>query len=568
LEHYAPKKEISFSLGTKDLNEALEKVHVEAVKLDQEFASARRRAREQPTTEISDVEIERLGALQLHSLLKEDEEARFEGDPGGDEVYRKTREDLIRRGVEFLGQTTEQSTARFGMSERALGQMRFVDHLVFPKMREAMAKGDLSVVEEETNELLDENGYSIEVGSELWRRVAIEILKAWVQAGELIEMRYAGDVVETPLAPANVINRNEHDTDGDSPALSELWKLYLDERQLKTKTASDFATQVRRFIEVNGDLPIGQVKPEHVRAFKDALLKMPARPSGDLKGKTVPEIVRALEGRNDIKRLSARTINDKALGAVSAIFGYAFDNGYRNDNPAQRIKASGPKATGPSRIAYSIDDLKIIFSNPVFVAGVRPKGGGGEAAKWLPLLALFTGARMEELGRLDVADIGEEEGVDYLFIHSGAQGEKSLKTESSRRKVPIHPELIRLGFHEYVVERRTMEGTVGRLFPDLTSNLTEVTAGYSKWWGRDIRGQGITDPRKVFHSFRHLVKRQLRDSGVEKTVRDALVGHAATDVAELYGRDEEGLGISLPTLYDALVKLDYRGLDLSHLYCV
>ncbi|MEM8590806.1 MAG: DUF6538 domain-containing protein [Pseudomonadota bacterium] len=76
LEHYAPRKEITFSLRTSDPGKALEKVRVEAVKLDQEFAAARRCVHEQPIIEISDVEAERLGALVLHNLLKEDEESR------------------------------------------------------------------------------------------------------------------------------------------------------------------------------------------------------------------------------------------------------------------------------------------------------------------------------------------------------------------------------------------------------------------------------------------------------------------------------------------------------------
>ncbi|MGA7326889.1 MAG: hypothetical protein WBX25_20965 [Rhodomicrobium sp.] len=43
--------------------------------------------------------------------------------------------------------------------------------------------------------------------------------------------------------------------------------------------------------------------------------------------------------------------------------------------------------------------MNLIFSFPIFTKGERPKGGGGEAAKWLPLLAAFTGARLEELGQ-------------------------------------------------------------------------------------------------------------------------------------------------------------------------
>lgn len=73
---------------------------------------------------------------------------------------------------------------------------------------------------------------------------------------------------------------------------------------------------------------------------------------------------------------------------------------------------------------------------------------------------------------------------------------------------------------------------------------------------------GLTDKRKVFHSFRHTVKRVLRDAKVDKTLRDTLQGHAISDVAERYGLDEEGSGISLRVLHGAILDLAYPGLDL------
>jgi hypothetical protein len=93
--------------------------------------------------------------------------------------------------------------------------------------------------------------------------------------------------------------------------------------------------------------------------------------------------------------------------------------------------------------------------------------------------------------------------------------------------------------------------------------LDKVTAGFSKWYGRYMRRHGLADKRKVFHSFRHLVKRQLRNARIEKMLVDTVQGHAATDVADrIYGLDEEGLGIALPALKDAIEALKYPGLDL------
>ena len=141
---------------------------------------------------------------------------------------------------------------------------------------------------------------------------------------------------------------------------------------------------------------------------------------------------------------------------------------------------------------------------------------------------------------------------------------KNLKNQSARRKVPLHRELVRLGFLDFVASMRAAKSE--RLFPQLKSKTAQVTAGFSKWWGRYTHDLGITDPKKVFHSFRHTAKRELRDANVDKTLRDAIQGHATTDVAESYGLDEEGIGVSLPVLAEAICKLAYRGLDLRHLY--
>ena len=82
----------------------------------------------------------------------------------------------------------------------------------------------------------------------------------------------------------------------------------------------------------------------------------------------------------------------------------------------------------------------------------------------------------------------------------------SLKNRSSQRDVPLHPELIRCGFLEYVENRRKKPGD--RLFPELDRGSDgKWSSAYSKWMGRYLRETiGITDSRKVFHSFRHTFK--------------------------------------------------------------
>jgi hypothetical protein len=50
--------------------------------------------------------------------------------------------------------------------------------------------------------------------------------------------------------------------------------------------------------------------------------------------------------------------------------------------------------TKSNRQPWEPEELKLLFASPVYVREERPIGGKGEAAFWLPLLALFTGARL------------------------------------------------------------------------------------------------------------------------------------------------------------------------------
>jgi hypothetical protein len=83
---------------------------------------------------------------------------------------------------------------------------------------------------------------------------------------------------------------------------------------------------------------------------------------------------------------------------------------------------------------------------------MQPEAGRGEAAFWLPLLALYSGARLNELAPLTVRDVKRDEpsGLHYMTVIEDTEGGRTVKTEGSLRAVPIHPELIRIGILEFV----------------------------------------------------------------------------------------------------------------------
>ena len=522
LHHYHPRKEITKSLKTSDYRTACDRARVERVKLDQEFAEVRRKlaAQAHPRTSLTPTEVDRLAALWLHRTLADDDAQRLQGfDPD--------------RAAEVLAFTGEDLQA-------------------------ALAAGDLRPVRQWVDDLLEEHGLALPPDGETYKRLCLAILKAEVRGHQLMADRLRGMVVDTPPAPAPLPGPAPVQTTAEGElTLSGLFEKWKDEKGtlVAPRTLRDYTATIRRFTELHGDLPLSRITKAHVRDFKDALLKCPVsiRLPRKQQGKPMPELVALAEKDRTLPRLAPRTINDKWLAYLAAALSWGEDNGYLEGNPASGVKASMPKVRDKAVLPLSTDDLNLIFHFPIFTEGERPQGGCGEAAKWLPLLALFTGARLGELGKLQVEDVRHERDVWYLDLMN-----TGTKTQGSKRQVPIHPELIRLGFLEYVEARRKAGGG-GALFPGRDGRPFNSDA-WSDWWRRYRHAHGLADPRKRFHSFRHTAKDGFRNSRVSKEHRDLLQGHTIPGTGEDYG---EGTGLQV--LAEAMAKLQYPGLDLSHL---
>jgi integrase len=441
------------------------------------------------------------------------------------------------------------------------------------RMSDARDSGKLeSMVHQEVDALIRDEGLPAPKGSEGYQRLAKHVFWAKVKYYQVLTSRSEGDwspvdgMDQFPdyVSPAAIRPVTKKSSlSGKGGGLVEIYQSYKAEKDPSAKTKAEFDKSIRRFIELRGDVQAIVIDKPMVREFKNALVKLPPSLSGELRKMTMPQVLEAIQDTPDMRRLSAGSVN-KQIGALSAVLAWADRNGYFDvnpnwSNPTIGMKVEGRKNDSDSRLPYDDEDLKMIFSFPVFTENQRPRGGAGEAAKWLPLLALFSGAREEEIGQLLVSDIGKEGDVWYFDINTRDEG-KRVKTRASRRKVPLHPEVLQCGFLNYVDERSRSSNP--RLFPDLKPDkLGQLTGLWSRWWGRYARKNGVTDRRKVFHSFRHTFKTACRACRVPKAINDTFTGHTSGDVG-----DEYGSGYPLSVLGEEMTKLEYRGLDLSHLY--
>jgi integrase len=165
----------------------------------------------------------------------------------------------------------------------------------------------------------------------------------------------------------------------------------------------------------------------------------------------------------------------------------------------------------------------------------------------LPLLALFTGARLEELGQLRPGDVNEERYADsdgqertawFIHVREDSEAGLKLKNASSERRIPVHAELTRLGFISFVIA--ATEAKQDRLLPLLRPDkYGRLTAKWGEHWSVYRRKVcGVTKPRMVFHSFRHTFKDYARLAGIPESIQRQLMGHSARDVADQYGSGE------------------------------
>ncbi len=177
-----------------------------------------------------------------------------------------------------------------------------------------------------------------------------------------------------------------------------------------------------------------------------------------------------------------------------------------------------------------------------------------DSHKWGTLLGLFTGARVNEISQLHIADIRQEDDIWIIhFTDESDEGErKRIKADASKRKVPIHSRLIELGFLDFVASRKDKHE---RLFFDF--NYT-AKAGYgcalSRWTNETFFVKlEVKSKQHVFHSFRHTMNERLLHAYVPDPIAKCVIGHAQSGVTqEVYNSN----GYTLRHLKEAIEKFE------------
>lgn len=347
------------------------------------------------------------------------------------------------------------------------------------------------------------------------------------------------------------------------PLFSEAFDRSVDDRIRLKRVKPGYRHEVnasrRLWIEICGDRPVGSYTRADVSRFRSTLAEIPQKywRSDAEREKPIQRIIAEAKAR--AKRTKGKTASsgshdpgyqsisnvsiNKHLSCIGPFFRWAIDSGALPEGTPEfwtRLHLpTGEAATGlaenEERVAFSLDDIRKIFAHPVWTGRrnhyfynrpgtliVR------DSLYWAPLLAAHSMMRREEITQLKVKHVRQEQGH---WVFDLKQSDLSLKRPQSRRLVPLHDNLIKLGFIETMVVGRNLEA---QLFSELTPSETTGKFGdlVGKQFARVLENVGIELVREdgspsagVFHPFRHFGETVLLNAGVSQGLVDALAGH-------------------------------------------
>jgi integrase len=330
-------------------------------------------------------------------------------------------------------------------------------------------------------------------------------------------------------------------------SFDELTDIYIKEKTVKSewkgKTESQNISRLKLLAEIVGeDIDIKTLSRADLIVCLEILKKIPSNRNKlkPYKGKAVTELL-AMDISEEALLSTASVKHHMEL--LSTLFKFAVRHDYLTKNYAEGLSPRITSNASDERQVYDREDLQRIVDY-TFRKEREP------SRKWIPIIAMHTGMRLEECCQLYKRDIQQTDGVWCVNVTSS--DDQKTKTDAGVRKVPIHSKLIELGFLKYV-EALTHE----RLWPELKRGRDGYSDSFGKWYQRLNRGYVTSNRKKVFHSFRHTVVTALVYGDVQDSTIKEIVGHSNVGVT----RNRYAKALPATVSQKAIEILDY-GLEL------
>ena len=363
----------------------------------------------------------------------------------------------------------------------------------------------------------------------------------------------------------------------DKPlTLGEAYRSYIDDptRAWTANTREAYETSRRLAIAVIGEgVPVSSISRAHCRDMLDVLRFLPANANKLFPKLSPREAADRARVRGDIKIISAANANS-LMSNMSSFLNWAVNEELLARNPARGLRLPDPVNKRDKRSPFDREQLHAIFNAPLYRGCVDGERGYNKVGSqrprnarfWVPLIALFTGARLGEICQLDTTDIRAVDGVDCIVISLRSlvgSTDKQLKTTVSDRLIPIHRVLINCGLVHFA-EAKWKAGKK-KLFDDIETGSTgSRPVAFSKWFTQFLRACGAQRPRTSFHSFRHNFRDELRAARIDHDIA-LLLGGWTTGSSRTAVHENYGSGYRVDALNEAVGKLRFEHADVGHL---
>ena len=358
---------------------------------------------------------------------------------------------------------------------------------------------------------------------------------------------------------SNIVTTND---DSDLPKINirELIDKFIDNKinieksWSNTRTVKGYKENLGRVGDIieyvtKKNTSISTMTKDNAREVRKILLIIPKNMKKKFPNFTFKQIIKKCQkgeiAQLESERMSPNTFNTYA-NLISGLFKFAHAEDYIKENYFTNLRVK--KQVKKTRSAFTDDELSKFFNTDLFTQKDFPSKWSWRF--WVPVIMLYTGARVEEICQLYLDDIYEEQGVlcFHLRVKIDLETEEkitSLKNNQSERLIPVHPKLKKIGLLKYI--QYLKDNGEDRLFPtlknkDKTGKYKQVNPPVSKWFNENNRKQrktsyinkcGITDDSKVLYCFRHTVQTLLfnHKDDIEHEKIYTLMGHERKSTA-------------------------------------
>lgn len=394
-------------------------------------------------------------------------------------------------------------------------------------------------------------------------RIYIETIKGNFHERAVKDHLFAG--INT-IQPVELITPIDNVNDSNKLTVSYLIEKYVSIKSVKvwTKKTIDENTRCLNWLKESlGNKQIKLVSKDEMRDFRDMIEEIPKNYSKNkaLKDLSLQEAVKANKGNDVISSSTAK----KYWGAVGSFMNWLIKEGYFDKSPASGLEVIVKKNTLEAKDPFSYEQLKVWFNSPIYRGceslGRRLKPGTiiiKDASYWVPLIGLYTGMRLGEIIQMALDDLNTVGDIWVFDVKADPDDiNKSVKTKSSVRKVPLHKDLLDFGFVQYWEKQKTINKK--RIFEEIKpSSKGYYSDLFSKQFRYRMGKLGIKTDKTSFHSLRHNMKNALKDKDILDTHQNSILGHAQSGMNAVYGSTQ------IKKLKECVDKVEYD-VDFEHL---